>query len=292
MSDQYQRVLDAWRAEPQNTARSVIATIFGDTIAPIGNTVWLAQLFQLTEPFGFSERLVRTSLYRLANEHWCRNERIGRQSRYALTRSALDETRAAEQRIYQLPALDWSGSWTAVFIDSPGVPESEREQLRQRLSWQGFLPLRDGIVVSPTHSLQEAKASCNRSSPSSNAALATLTFGDVEGLVANGFFTKALPFAQRARSYTDFIERYKPLRGLPANPAEAFCLRTMLVHDLRRIRLSGPDIPNELLPDDWPASEAFDLAAILYPKATKLSSPWLSEIFGIAYPSLFCERFA
>lgn len=292
MPSQRQRI-DAWVSEPQNTARSVIATIFGDTVSPLGGSIWLAQLFQLTEVFGFSPRLVRTSLYRLAGEDWCTNERVGRQSRYSLTEAAAEETRRAEQRIYTAPDPHWSGEWTAVFVDSPTVDHNVRQSLTQSLGWQGFLPLRAGLLVSPTATIRHARDACSHAAPGTAVPLATMAFPELDELVADGFFAEALSIEDRAKAYNDFIALYEPLAASDRDndPARGFAIRTMLVHDLRRIRLSGPDIPAQLLRDDWPGRAAFDLAQELYPKLCAATSPWLSSIFEGDYPATFKDRF-
>ena len=51
-------------------APSLIITVWGDAIAPHGGAVWLAGLIDLLAPFGINERLVRTSVFRLARDGW------------------------------------------------------------------------------------------------------------------------------------------------------------------------------------------------------------------------------
>ena len=63
----------------------LIVTVFGDAVLPFGGRVWLGSLIRLLEPLGVSERLVRTSVYRLAREHWLRADALGRRSDYLLT---------------------------------------------------------------------------------------------------------------------------------------------------------------------------------------------------------------
>lgn len=75
----------AWGRAGDISARSALVTILGDTIAPLGGAAWLADVITLAEPFGFSERLIRTSMFRLAAEGWVVSERHGRRSRYGLT---------------------------------------------------------------------------------------------------------------------------------------------------------------------------------------------------------------
>ncbi|MYL04319.1 MAG: hypothetical protein F4011_09090 [Acidimicrobiaceae bacterium] len=67
------------------SARSLLVTVLGDSVLPVTETLWLSGLFELAAPFGFSERLVRTSMFRLVSEGWVSNERVGRRSRYSLT---------------------------------------------------------------------------------------------------------------------------------------------------------------------------------------------------------------
>ncbi len=55
-------------------APSLIITVWGDAIAPHGGAVMLAGLIALLAPFGINERLVRTSVFRLAREGWLQRD--------------------------------------------------------------------------------------------------------------------------------------------------------------------------------------------------------------------------
>lgn len=292
MSNATQAQIDTWLAEPRNTARSVLATIFGDTIAPVGGEIWLSQLFELTGVFAFTPRLVRTSLYRLASEGWCANQRIGRQSKYSLTESAAKDTEDAEQRIYHRASPDWSGEWTAAFLDSPSLSGDTQRRVEQRLRWLGFHQLSPTMLASPTVDLGKARRACERAAAGVVVPLARVEFSDLDDLVQTGFFVEALSMVDREKSYREFISFYERVdANTVKDPRQSLAVRTMLVHDLRRIRLSGPDIPTQLLPEDWPGAKAFALAGELYPTLSATASPWLSTALGIEYPSEFPKRF-
>jgi phenylacetic acid degradation operon negative regulatory protein len=47
-------------------------------------------------------------------------------------------------------------------------------------------------------------------------------------------------------------------------PEDAYALRTLLIHAYRRVQLHDPMLPLELLPDPWPGSSAYQLAAAIY----------------------------
>ena len=61
-------IVDEFRSRPTLRAGSLITTVFGDSIAPRGGTVWLGSLIRAMAEFGVNERLVRTSVFRLARE--------------------------------------------------------------------------------------------------------------------------------------------------------------------------------------------------------------------------------
>ena len=66
-------------------ARSLLLTLWGDSIAPHGGTVWLGSLIRLAAPLGLNERLVRTGVHRLAQDGWLSATPLGRRSYYGLT---------------------------------------------------------------------------------------------------------------------------------------------------------------------------------------------------------------
>src|SRR5436190_15250989 len=61
-------------------AKSLVVTVWGDALAPHGGAVWLSGLIRLLAPLGLNERLVRTSVYRLARDGWLASRQAGRRS--------------------------------------------------------------------------------------------------------------------------------------------------------------------------------------------------------------------
>ncbi|TLY59374.1 MAG: hypothetical protein E6K48_11525, partial [Gammaproteobacteria bacterium] len=93
-------LLRRWRAQRPLRAGSLLVTIFGDAIAPRGAAVTLGSLIRLAAPFGLTERLVRTSVARLARDGWLAARRSGRRSEYRLTRGGAERFAEATRRIY------------------------------------------------------------------------------------------------------------------------------------------------------------------------------------------------
>ncbi len=80
---------------------SLLITVLGDSIAPRGGVVTLGSLIRLAEPLGLPDRLVRTSVGRLAQEGWLSSNREGRQSEYFLTEHGRKRFAEATARIYR-----------------------------------------------------------------------------------------------------------------------------------------------------------------------------------------------
>ena len=79
---------------------------FGVPVNKLGLTMSygeLGGLIDLLAPLGINERLVRTSVFRLAREGWLKAKPIGRESLYRLTRDGARRFRQAYRRIYSPP---------------------------------------------------------------------------------------------------------------------------------------------------------------------------------------------
>ena len=283
-----------WRAAPHISARSVLVTILGDAILPVTRSVWLSQLFRLAEPFGFSTRLVRTSLFRLAEEGWVRSKRHGRRSRYVLTPLAEREFADAADRIYRdhRPALD--GEWTLVLFDGTRLSPRERDRLARHLGWHGFVPLERGVLASPICGVETTRHILDEAFPEILPAVARAEFSDITNLAREGFFSSAFAFDGIEQEYRGFVDSYEEFRSQckALSPLDAYCARTMLIHDLRRINLRTPPVPRELLPNTWPGDEAYTLAAHLYPRLSATSAPLLADALEVDYPAQMFDRFS
>ena len=115
---------------------SLITTVFGDSIAPRGGTVWLGSLIAAMACFGINDRLVRTAIFRLAKEGWLDSEKLGRRSFYSLTPDGQHRFEQATLRIYGEPRQNSQDSWHWVVLD--GLPSDARASIHRELGWLGF----------------------------------------------------------------------------------------------------------------------------------------------------------
>jgi phenylacetic acid degradation operon negative regulatory protein len=258
------RVLRRFREQRPLRGGSLLITLFGDAIAPRGGAVTLGSLIRLAAPFGLTERLVRTSVARLAGDGWLIARRSGRRSEYRLTRGGAARFAEATRRIYAANPHRWDGVWTLVLLR--GGSAAQMDAVRRELRWLGFGQLTPLLFAHPACPMRSARRLL-RSAPGARAALLLESESpDLAGdrrLAARGWDLKEL-----SRRYRRFLRAFAPLEASLARakvPAEvAFVVRTLLIHEYRKIHLKDPLLPPALLPADWVGTAAYQLCRRLY----------------------------
>ena len=256
---------------------SLLITIFGDAIAPRGGAVTLGSLIDLARPFGLAERLVRTAVARLAAEGWLAATRHGRRSEYRLTESGRKLFAEATRRIYGVNPSTWSGQWTLAVL--PPAGGTSRCNVRDQLRWLGFGQLSPGVYAHPACTLEEARGwlltlGC--------ANRCWLLKSATEGLAADRrLAAEGWNLAEIGRRYRRFRDTFAPVQVAvgsgPLAPEAAFLVRTLLIHEYRKIHLQDPLLPPALLPAEWVGTEAYDLTATLYAAVFTAAERFLTE---------------
>jgi phenylacetic acid degradation operon negative regulatory protein len=256
---------------------SLLVTIFGDAIAPRGGVVTLGSLIQLAAPFGLTERLVRTSVARLAQDGWLVARRDGRLSEYRLAPRGEQRFAEATQRIYSKGPVDWDGHWTLLILPPNG--KQRRDTLRDGLRWLGFGQVSPGVFAHPNSDLLQARKWLQSLEVGKDALLLEASSEDAgidQAVVAAGW-----DLGDLARRYKRFADAFSvvdvALTGKePVTPESAFVIRTLLIHDYRKIHLQDPLLPPALLPSDWVGSSAYDACAQLYGKVFAAAEDFLT----------------
>lgn len=256
--------LDAWLATHPPRAGSLAITVFGDTVSQHGNVVWLGSLVTLLEQFGLNARQIRTAVFRLGREGWLDSEQTGRRSYLGLSAAGLRRYERAARRIYAAGQPPWDGHWTLVM--PAGLDAAGRETLRRELGWQGFGQLGSGVLAHPRADEEAVRETLEALDASGSTV--TWRAEALSGAALGTLVAEAWPLEAIAARYESFLEAFGALRDAagaqtPA-PREAFRLRTLLVHEYRRILLKATDLPPALLPRGWPGHAAARLAAALY----------------------------
>ncbi len=265
--------IEAWiaryLADEVPKSKSLIVTVFGDALLPSTPGVWLSELIALMAPFGVSERLVRTSCFRLIDEGWLTTRRDGRRSHYSLTPLGQRRIELAYQRVYTPPQIDWDGQWTLVITPRGGDTIPNRVELRRELEWEGFALLTPGVMIHPVDK-HEALAQV-LDELGLRDRVAVLRAANLAGFDAagnRGLMLQCWNLDDVSARYQRFIEHFQPLLAkigkTELQPQQAFLIQTLLIHSYRRATLHDPHLPMVMLPADWAGMAAYELCRQLY----------------------------
>jgi phenylacetic acid degradation operon negative regulatory protein len=258
---------------------SLLITLLGDSIAPRGGVITLGSLIRLAEPFGIPERLVRTSVGRLAKDGWLTSRRAGRQSEYFLTEHGKSRFAEATERIYSQGPQAWDGGWTLLLL--PAGPRARRERIREQMQWLGFGQVTSGVLAHPSRGVADTRGQLVELQSGSGTVVMRASSGgpaDDRTLLSAGWDLDEL-----GRGYRHFTGSFTPItRLLPtrsiAAPQTAFIIRTLLIHEYRKIHLRDPLLPRSLLPKDWIGATAYGLCRDLYRKVFASAEQHLSAV--------------
>ena len=247
-------------------AKSLIVTVWGDALAPHGGGAWLGDLIRLLAPFNVNERLVRTSVFRLARDGWVEGTSHGRVSRYRLTAGGARRFDDAHRRIYHRPADDWGGEWELVLCD--GLAAGPRADLRRELGWAGYGELAPNAFLRPRDAGRTLPSVL--ATPAVAKHVTAMRAADLPGAEPlAAVTTRAWSLDALAADYRRFLHRFGAVIERFAedgahDPAQCFMVRTLLIHAYRRVLLRDPLLPAALLPLDWPGAAAYALCRDFY----------------------------
>ncbi len=204
-------------------------------------------------------------------------------------------------RIYGEIPQSWDGQWTLVIL--PPATGSRRQTIRDELRWLGFGQVSPGVFAHPNWSLERARTWLAGLDLGGDGLLLKSTSEGIDAdrrLVASGW-----DLGDLTRRYRRFVDTFTPVAatvsaaaGIAAqdapsasnarsaaapsghhaiDPAAAFLVRTLLIHEYRKIHLQDPLLPPALLPADWVGAAAYELSRRLYAAVFPSAERYLSN---------------
>ncbi|MCO4863048.1 phenylacetic acid degradation operon negative regulatory protein PaaX [Cupriavidus sp. WGlv3] len=265
-------------------ANAMLSTLFGDVVAPQPQAIWLGSLIRLAAPFGINDRLVRTATFRLAADDWLAATRIGRRSYYGLSEAGLQRMLHAGKRIYAGDAPAWDGRWTMVLVRGD-VRATIRQKLKRELLWEGFGAIAPGVLAHPNADLASLREIIQAARAQEYVAVMEASSLEAFSLrPLQALMHQTFKLGDVAHAWQALLRRFSPLAdeaaGLP--PVDAFFVRTLLVHEYRRVLLRDPNLPEALLPQDWPGRTARGMCSGMYGALLEASEKYLHEVVEVA----------
>lgn len=265
---------------------SLIVTLFGDAIMPRGGAITLGSLIELSAPFGLNERLVRTATARLAQDGWLTGRRGGKLSEYHLSKNGRARFAEATKRIYSEPDTQWSGRWTLIVV--PPMRAPQRNEIRDELVWRGFGEISANVYAHPEFDARALRAQRSFGGLLSKVVAFDASLGEEmpQRLVELGWDLQDLGLR-----YRRFVERFANVladlsRRREQEPRDSFLVRTLLIHEYRRLHLRDPLLPAQLLRSDWPGVQAAALCRAIYARVFDPSELYLSGVAATLKGSL------
>ena len=261
------------------SARSLLVTVWGDTIRPRGGEIGAVPLIRLMAPLGVSPRAVRAALSRMTRRGWLRRRRTGRRAFYALTSAGALRLEEGVRRVYRTAAEPWDGRWRLFTYVVPEERRAVRDRLRRELVWLGLGPLSRSTWATTrdlTAVLREMSAARGLDGAAALFEARHLGPADDRALVRRCWDLAAI-----GARYRHFIAAMGPraamlrrrLRGGTISDAACFAAKIHLVHEYRKFLFVDPGLPDELLPPQRPDREAAALFrrtyAMLAPRADR-----------------------
>jgi len=296
-----EHLVSEFSARPTMRAGSLIVSVFGDAILPRGGTVWIGSLIRALANFGINERLVRTSIFRLARDHWLDVDQVGRRSYYSLSSMGVDKFEQATIRIYGDPHQTWTGDWCLVLLAD--LEGELKETVRKELGWVGFGAISTNVLAHPTPDIAEMEATLKRAGIDRQVVVMQgRTLGEKQDDAMRTLVRKSWNLDDIDERYEAFIEQFQSVfravqktRRLDADLA--FQIRTLLIQEYRSVLLRDPLLPAEMLAAEWHGTAAYELCQDLYRLVHASADTFMTGNFETADGSLpppvpgFFDRF-
>jgi phenylacetic acid degradation operon negative regulatory protein len=246
---------------PKSTKRlirpqSAMLTLYGDYLLDRRDEVGIGSLITLFGNFGLSEHAVRAAVSRTK----------GRKSFYSLTRNGHNLLTKGAQRIFVRKDTRWDGTWNIVSYSIPERERKTRDELRRELTWMGFGVLGGSTMVSPYDMTHEVVELAEKLHVTGHVQIFKARLqGTPDGRnVVSTCWDLGRIHEKYARFLSEYQTRYESwLRRLKAREiieaSEYFVERFTLIHEYRRLPFFDPDLPQELLPEDWLRPKAANL---------------------------------
>jgi phenylacetic acid degradation operon negative regulatory protein len=276
------------RSQVGTTPQHLLMTLLGDYWLDQREPLPSAALVELLAEFEISQPSTRTALNRLTKRGLLVASKRGRNTYYGLTPHALTLVRDTLDRIATFGMPDprpWDGLWTIVAFSVPESQRQLRHSIRTNLHWLGFAALFDGLWCSPwdirdttlarLQTLQIDAATVMRTEIDPRSAVQALSAWDLEAAKS---------------SYLEFDHKFSPMleevRRGALTTSQALVARTQVMSSWRSYLGIEPDLPAELLPEDWPRANMRKLAFELYNSLAPVARARCQQIISRHAPEL------
>ncbi len=243
--------------------RAAMLTLYGDYVLHRGGEIGIGSLVRLLSNFGLSEQAIRSAVSRMCRSGLLKAKRSNRKSYYSLTSEGHSLLTEGAQRIFQRKESHWDGNWNIVSYSIPESMRQARDRLRLELGWLGYGALGEATWISPHDRTREVN---NLLRKFNIEEYVNIFSAQHQGSIDPGkIVSRCWDLGKIHQKYADFLTDYRPKleghrkrleAGETIEPSECFVARFNLIHEYRKLPFFDPDLPLELLPENWLRPEA------------------------------------
>jgi len=263
MSKPLDTVIQRLRSDGSLKAWSLIITFFGDSIVPRGGNVSAGTVQIVLDRMGIGAGAVRTAFSRLASDGWVERQKSGRLSYYQLTEAGVSPFAKASLRIYspeQVLPTDQSQWALCLAVDKNALQD---------------LAIADAVML-PNRSILLVESNSESLSMLRKRGMLCVVgqCDEIPEWVVD--YLCPSDWAQQLKALQSTFDSHaaKP----PSDPLDALVVRTLLVHQWRRLLLRYPPLPAQLKGDSLVLeNQCREFIGQLYHQLSAPAEHWLSE---------------
>jgi len=238
--------------------RAATLTLYGDYALHKGGEIGIGSLVTLLSNFGLSEQAIRSAVSRMCRSGLLKAKRTNRKSYYSLTREGHSLLTEGALRIFRRKQSHWDGNWNIVAYSIPEPMRQARDRLRLELGWMGYGALGEATWISPYDLTKEVKNLLQKLNIEEYVNIFSAQHQG--GIDPRKIVSRCWDLGKIHQKYADFLTEYRPkLEGLlkrlqageTIEPSECFVARFNLIYEYRKLPFFDPDLPLELLPENW-----------------------------------------
>jgi phenylacetic acid degradation operon negative regulatory protein len=236
---------------PAVRPQTLLLTFLGEAVLGRDLAVYSGTFVEIMRRLDVTEEATRSTLTRMVSRDLLARHRRGRKMYFGLTSRAVEVLAEGSDRLWDQGAvnLDRDTRWTVLGFSLPESRRDERHELRSRLRWAGFGPLRSGLWMAPG-TVDVAAVLQDKRLLDHVQAFRAEPIGDIARVVRDAFDLTAI-----GARYEEFLERWSPPLPMPT-AADDLARQLWLVSDWLLVLREDPRIPVQHLPADWPAAAA------------------------------------
>ncbi len=186
----------------------------------------------------------------------------GRTNHYAFTELTRGYITTGIEKIFGPADKPWDQRWTLVQYQFASNQRADRDQVREILEIEGFGQLSRGVFLHPRDRVERIREGLKATGHSEGVSIFRAQWAQDEP--EHDLAARVWDLESLAKSYTTFLKRFEALPKRRGTDADRFALRLGLAISYLRIAWDDPDLPLELLPEDWPGHRARHLTMSLY----------------------------